>query len=109
MGLEFAYQTKYDSTIDTLALRDNVNKILQNAALKTSAASVAYTASPVVDTVEINTKLTQKLTNTVNFLESEDALKLLNLTKRHTQDYTQNNAEIIDFKIDETKANIFAA
>ena len=31
MGLEFVYQTKYESTIDTLALRENVKKISQRA------------------------------------------------------------------------------
>ena len=47
MGLEFVYQTKYESTIDTLALRDNVKKILQNAAIKTNAAFDTYQPSSV--------------------------------------------------------------
>lgn len=112
MGLEFVYQTKYESTIDTLALRDNVKKILQNAALKTTAASDTYQASSVAQTLnktDINISLNNELTSTLNFLKSEAALKLLNLTKRHTTDIQEEYAEVLDFKVDETKINIFAA
>lgn len=112
MGLEFVYQTKYESTIDTLALRDNVKKILQNAAIKTNAASDTYQPSSVttaLNNTEINIELNKELTSTFNFLKSEAALKLLNLTKRHGSDTEKNYADILDFQIDESKKNIFAA
>lgn len=112
MGLEFVYQTKYESTIDTLALRDNVKKILQNAAIKTNAASDTYQPSFVttaLNNTEINIELNKELTSTFNFLKSEAALKLLNLTKRHGSDAEENYADILDFQIDESKKNIFAA
>lgn len=112
MGLEFVYQTKYESTIDTLALRDNVKKILQNAAIKINAASDTYQPSFVVQALnntDINIELNKELTSTFNFLKSEAALKLLNLTKRHGSDKEENYAEILDFQIDESKKNIFAA
>ena len=89
MGLEFVYQTKYESTIDTLALRDNVKKILQNAAIKNTAASDTYQSSSVGTTLnntDINVQLNKELTSTINFLKSEAALKLLNLTKRTTSE-----------------------
>lgn len=112
MGLEFVYQTKYESTIDTLALRDNVKRILQNAAIKTTAASDTYqSSSSVVQTlnaIDINIELNKELTSTFNFLKSEAALKLLNLTKRDGSK-TEEYAEILDFQIDESKKNIFAA
>ena len=112
MGLEFVYQTKYESTIDTLALRDNVKKILQNAAIKTNAASDTYQPSSVataLNNTDINIELNKELTSTFNFLKSEAALKLLNLTKRHNSDTEENYADILDFQIDESKKNIFAA
>lgn len=112
MGLEFVYQTKYESTIDTLALRDNVKKILQNAAIKTNAAFDTYQPSSVataLNNTDINIELNKELTSTFNFLKSEAALKLLNLTKRHGSDTEENYAEILDFQIDESKKNIFAA
>ena len=111
MGLEFVYQTKYESTIDTLALRDNVKKILQNAAIKKTAAVDVYQPSSVgqtLDKPDINIELNKELTGTLNFLKSEAALKLLNLTKRNLGE-TQEYAEILDFTVDETKKNIFAA
>lgn len=112
MGLEFVYQTKYESTIDTLALRDNVRKILQNAAIKNSAASDTYQPSTVgatLNNTDINITLNKELTSTINFLKSEAALKLLNLTKRNGSETSDEYAEILDFTIDETKTNIFAA
>ncbi len=112
MGLEFVYQTKYESTIDTLALRDNVKKILQNAAIKTNAAFDTYQPSSVataLNNTDINIELNKELTSTFNFLKSEAALKLLNLTKRHGLDTEENYADILDFHIDESKKNIFAA
>ena len=112
MGLEFVYQTKYESTIDTLALRDNVKKILQNAAIKNTAASYTYQSSSVGTTLnntDINVQLNKELTSTINFLKSEAALKLLNLTKRTTSEKDNEYAEILDFTIDESKKNIFAA
>ena len=111
MGLEFAYQTKYESTIDTLALRENVKKILQNAAIKTNAATDTYQASSVNTTLnntEIDDSLTKDLTSTVNFLESDAAFKLLNLTKKYNIE-TPEYAEILNFQLDESKKNIFAA
>lgn len=112
MGLEFVYQTKYESTIDTLALRDNVKKILQNAAIKNTAASDTYQSSSVGTTLnntDINIQLNKELTSTINFLKSEAALKLLNLTKRTTSEKDNEYVEILDFTIDESKKNIFAA
>lgn len=112
MGLEFVYQTKYESTIDTLALRDNVKKILQNAAIKKTAAVDVYHPSSVAQTLnntDINVTLNKELASTLNFLKSEAALKLLNLTKRHTGGNCQEYAEILDFEVDESKKNIFAA
>ena len=112
MGLEFVYQTKYESTIDTLALRDNVKKILQNAAIKNTAASDTYQSSSVgttLNSTDINVQLNKELTSTINFLKSEAALKLLNLTKRTTSKKANEYAEILDFTIDESKKNIFAA
>ena len=111
MGLEFVYQTKYESTIDTLALRDNVKKILQNASIKKTAAVDVYQPSSVgqaLNKQDINIELNKELTSTLNFLKSEAALKLLNLTKRNLGT-TQEYAEILEFTIDETKKNIFAA
>ena len=111
MGLEFVYQTKYESTIDTLALRDNVKKILQNASIKKSAAVDVYQPSSLgqaLNKQDINIELNKELTSTLNFLKSEAALKLLNLTKRNLGE-TQEYAEILDFTVDETKKNIFAA
>lgn len=112
MGLEFVYQTKYESTIDTLALRDNVKKILQNAAIKKTAATDTYqpsTVSAALNNTDINITLNKELTSTINFLKSEAALKLLNLTKRNTPETGDGYAEILDFTIDESKTNIFAA
>lgn len=112
MGLEFVYQTKYESTIDTLALRDNVKKILQNAAIKNTAASDIYQPSFVGTTLnntDINIELSKDLTSTINFLKSDAALKLLNLTKRNLPESGDEYAEILDLKIDESKKNIFAA
>ena len=44
------------------------------------------------------------------FLNSKAALKLLNLTKRDPELITQQEyADILDFKVDESKKNIFAA
>ena len=57
----------------------------------------------------INIDLNKELTSTFNFLKSEAALKLLNLTKRNGLDSEENYAEILDFHIDESKKNIFAA
>ena len=111
MGLEFAYQTKYESTIDTLALRDNVKKILQNAAIKTNAATETYQASSVSTTLnntEIDDSFNKDLTSTVNFLKSDAAFKLLNLTRKYNPESSEY-AEILNFTIDETKKNIFAA
>jgi len=111
MGLEFAYQTKYESTIDTLALRDNVKKILQNAAIKNTAATDTYQASSVSATLnntEIDDSLNKDLTSTVNFLKSDAAYKLLNLTKKYNPESSEY-AEILNFQLDESKINIFAA
>ena len=112
MGFEYVYQNKYESTIDTLALRDNVKKILQNAAVKTNAASETYQPSFVVQTLnkhEDSFEKTQELKSTINFLNSKAAMKLLNLTKRPVEQAEENYADIIDLKIDESKTNIFAA
>ena len=105
MGLEFVYQTKYESTIDTLALRENVKKILQNAAVKSNAVGETLNTH---ENVEL--KPSQELKSTINFLNSKAALKLLNLTKRDPELITQQEyADILDFKVDESKKNIFAA
>lgn len=114
MGLEFVYQTKYESTIDTLALRENVKKILQNAAVKSNAAYDTYQPSVVGETLNthenVELKPSQELKSTINFLNSKAALKLLNLTKRDPELITQQEyADILDFKVDESKKNIFAA
>ena len=112
MGLEFVYEAEYGSTIDTLALRNNVNRILHNTAIKRSAAKETYQASSDSSyeyNLQLDTSLNEELTSTINFLKSEAALKLLNLTKRHASGEANETAEIIDLKIDESKANIFAA
>ena len=112
MGFENVYQTKYDSTIDTLALRDNVKKILQNAAVKTNAAAETYQPSYVVETLnkhEDSFEKSQELKSTINFLNSKAAMKLLNLTKRPQEQTEESYADIIELNIDESKKNIFAA
>lgn len=115
MGLEFVYQTKYESTIDTLALRENVKKILQNAAVKSNAAYDTYQPSAVGETLNthenVEFKSSSDLKSTISFLNSKAALKLLNLTKRDTDKIhnEEEYADILDFKVDESKKNIFAA
>lgn len=115
MGLEFVYQTTYESTIDTLALRDNVKKILQNAAIKKTAASDTYHPSIVAQTLNNTDIYTQNITpnnelsETLNFLKSEAALQLLTLTKRTPETGVDEYADILELKIDESKKNIFAA
>lgn len=110
MGLEFVYQAQYGTTIDTLTLRDNVSRILHNTAIKRSIAKDTYQNSSVnTYNLQLDTSLNEELTSTINFLKSEAALKLLNLTKRQSQEIDDINAKIINFEIDKNKNNIFAA
>ena len=115
MGLDYMYQAKYDSTVDTLSMQNNVKRILQNSAFKRSLARDSYQPSALLGTpkaVPENSLAIPKadelqLNETLTFLKSESALKLLNLTKRAEE--ITNGSEITEIVVDETKKNIFAA
>ena len=115
MGLEFMYQNTYNSTIDTLNMRDNVRKILNNATMNKNAAFDTYQPSAIEQTLN-NTALyneaiinTKKLPETLEFLKSDSANKLLKLTQKQAYSQTTELAQVIELQIDESKNNIFAA
>lgn len=121
MTAEFVYQNTYESTIDALALRENVKKILENASIKSSVVKSAddkteKNTSVLLDEMEQfavqnanQVHINKELKSTFKFLNSSSALKLLNLTQKTRAEYSDSEAEIVDFKIDESKKNIFAA
>ena len=126
MAQEFVYQNNYESTIDTLALRENVKKILINAGVKTVVNDAS--ASKTVESAVVNPELldmseqypvidaTQQpaindgLKSTLGFLQSESALKLLALTNHaRILDSSVCGDVCLEFKLDESQKNIFAA